>query len=70
MFNVMTFHLFEVTVQSLYEITTGVRVICTTEDCLVSYSKQIPKIHNSACLCWGLTAQSTQWGHVERGQFT
>ena len=22
------------------------------------------------CLCWGLTAQSTQWGHVERGQFT
>ena len=24
----------------------------------------------SACLCWGFTAQSTQWGHVERGQFT
>ena len=22
------------------------------------------------CLWWGLTAQSTQWGHVERGQFT
>ena len=22
------------------------------------------------CLCWGFTAQSTQWGHVERGQFT
>ena len=21
-------------------------------------------------LCWGFTAQSTQWGHVERGQFT
>ena len=21
------------------------------------------------CLCWGFTAQSTQWGHVERGQF-
>ena len=19
------------------------------------------------CLCWGFTAQSTQWGHVERG---
>ena len=22
------------------------------------------------CLCWGFTAQSTQWGHVERSQFT
>ena len=22
------------------------------------------------CLCWGFTAQSTQWSHVERGQFT
>ena len=22
------------------------------------------------CLCCGFTAQSTQWGHVERGQFT
>ena len=22
------------------------------------------------CLCWGFTARSTQWGHVERGQFT
>ena len=22
------------------------------------------------CLCWGFTAQSTQWGHVEHGQFT
>ena len=22
------------------------------------------------CLRWGFTAQSTQWGHVERGQFT
>ena len=25
---------------------------------------------NKICLCWGFTAQSTQWGHVERGQFT
>ena len=24
----------------------------------------------NVCLCWGFTAQSTQWGHVERGQFT
>ena len=22
------------------------------------------------CLCGGFTAKSTQWGHVERGQFT
>ena len=22
------------------------------------------------CLCWGFTAQSTQWGHVEHSQFT
>ena len=22
------------------------------------------------CLCWGFTAQSNQWGHVERCQFT
>ena len=21
-------------------------------------------------LCWGFTAQSTRWGHVERCQFT
>ena len=25
---------------------------------------------SGVCLCWGFTAQSTQWGHVERGQFT
>ena len=24
----------------------------------------------SVCLCWGFTAQSTEWGHVEHGQFT
>ena len=27
-------------------------------------------INKVLCLCWGFTAQSTQWGHVERGQFT
>ena len=25
---------------------------------------------NTFCLCWGFTVHSTQWGHVERGQFT
>ena len=25
---------------------------------------------NFVCLCWGFTAQSTQWSHVKRGQFT
>ena len=29
-----------------------------------------PCYHCWFCLCWGFTAQSTQWGHVERGQFT
>ena len=24
----------------------------------------------NVCLCWGITAQSTQLRHVERGQFT
>ena len=28
------------------------------------------KISLFVCVCWGFTAQSTQWGHVERGQFT
>ena len=27
-------------------------------------------LESFVCLCWGFTAQSTQWGHVERGQFT
>ena len=29
-------------------------------------------IQNSlfVCLCWGFMAQSTQWGHVDRSQFT
>ena len=30
--------------------------------------KIIFRIH--VCLCYGLMAQSTQWGHVERSQFT
>ena len=28
------------------------------------------KEEEEVCLCWGFTVQSTQWGHVERGQFT
>ena len=28
------------------------------------------KNHFIFCVCWGFTAQSTQWGHVERSQFT
>ena len=31
------------------------------------YSNSLDQV---ICLCWGFTAQSTQWGHVERGQFT
>ena len=26
--------------------------------------------NDKICLCLGFTAQSTQWGQVERGQFT
>ena len=31
---------------------------------------QMRNLAMTVCLCWGFTAQSTQWGHVERGQFT
>ena len=33
-------------------------------------NKWINSFYYFLCLCWGFTAQSTQWGHVERGQFT
>ena len=31
---------------------------------------QLSVIGEFVCMCWGFMAQSTQWGHVERGQFT
>ena len=31
---------------------------------------QLTEKRTGELLCWGFTAQSTQWGHVERGQFT
>ena len=30
----------------------------------------LKNLRSEICLCWGFMAQSTQWGHVERGQFT
>ena len=27
-------------------------------------------LHSLVCLCWGFTAQLTQWGHVKHGQFS
>ena len=27
-------------------------------------------IEKRFCLCWGFTTHSTQWSHIERGQFT
>ena len=37
----------------------------------VKYKLTNPKIcTQKVCLCWGFMAQSTQWGHVECGQFT
>ena len=35
-----------------------------------SLSKQQETISRWICLCWGFTTQSTQRGHVKRGQFT
>ena len=37
------------------------------------YQMKTSKFHREfmfVCLCWAFTAQSTQWGHVDRGQFT
>ena len=36
----------------------------------VSYPFRPVVLNSETCLCWGFTAQSTLWGHVERGQFT
>ena len=39
--------------------------------CKKEYKRMLPYDENViVCLCWGFTAQSAQWGHVERGQFT
>ena len=37
---------------------------------LINLHTQSDKGFQSFCLCWGFIAQSTQWGHVEHGQFT
>ena len=35
------------------------------------YAAELPnQINLIELLCWVFTAQSTEWGHVERGQFT
>ena len=36
------------------------------------FYKEIRQKYNvfQNCLCWGFMAQSTQWGHVKRSQFT
>ena len=59
--------------KSMYKI----RIQYTNQFFLKKYRKEnifwrwkravTPKI---ICLCWGFMAQSTKWGHVERGQFT
>ena len=40
--------------------------------CLLFFlvSMNYDRLCSVICLCWGFTAQSTQWSHVERGQFT
>ena len=42
---------------------------CTNQSC-VAYLPRVCGQTGLFCLCWGFTAQSTQWGHVERSQFT
>ena len=37
---------------------------------LQTFIQRSQLIISQFCLCCGFTAQSTQWGHVERGQFT
>ena len=34
------------------------------------FMEKYEKYTNYGCLCWGFMAQSTQWGHVEHGQFS
>ena len=36
----------------------------------LSKNQRIGQESRFVCLSLGFTAQSTQWGHVERGQFT
>ena len=38
--------------------------------CVLHLFQQTSSYMTMKSLCWGFTAQSTQWGHVERGQFT
>ena len=48
-------------------------LVCTCmygdDVCYTNYKKHVPQVFDFD-LCLGFTAQSTQWGHVERGQFT
>ena len=37
---------------------------------LFEYLNNYTHSRATVCLCWGFTAQSTQWGHVEHSQFT
>ena len=63
----------------------GMATILKTFKCILPYTGMATILFNgpepfepmvntlrqkALCLCWGFTAQSTQWGHVERGQFT
>ena len=44
--------------------------MCLKDTGWMANSADTDQIAPGFCLCWGFTAQSTQWGHVERGQFT
>ena len=41
-----------------------------TQDIMIHSWQHWPVDRQIDNLCWGFMAQSIQWGHVERGQFT
>ena len=51
-------------------ITLNTHKACFVADVFTLSIRKACFVAEVICLCWGFTAQSTQWGHVERGQFT
>ena len=44
--------------------------IVSSETICMKYQIWFSREKKKICLCWSFMAQSTQWGHVERSQFT
>ena len=54
----------------LWKVRIGSRLELILFGKAVKQFWQLPPLKVFDCLFWGFTAQSIQWGHVERGQFT